>query len=171
MTSGGFVSEPRHASFTSWLSSINAFLRGNRVPFAIYRPSRTIVAPDKEEGRRIVAHPSAGPRMSHARGRRNDRGRLLNAAKPAGAGKAGDRRIGRDIKRDTYSSKTESRAPRLFALGSARDLKQFTYNSAVSACKLADETWTNSQSARLDGRFHCQGKHKGDAHPSRCSCS
>lgn len=73
-TSGGFVFGPRHASFTSWLSSINAFLRGQSAPF---RDLPSIVADPcarQAKGHRIATRSSAS-QQRRVLGRRNERGK------------------------------------------------------------------------------------------------
>lgn len=73
-TSGGFVFGPRHASFTSWLSSINAFLRGQSAPF---RDLPSIVADPcarQAKGHRIATRSSASQER-RVLGRRNERGK------------------------------------------------------------------------------------------------
>lgn len=74
MTSGGFVFGPRHASFTSWLSSINAFLRGQSAPF---RDLPSILADPcarQAKGHRIATRSSAS-QQRRVLGRRNERGK------------------------------------------------------------------------------------------------
>lgn len=74
VTSGGFVFGPRHASFTSWLSSINAFLRGQSAPF---RDLPSILADPcarQAKGHRIATRSSAS-QQRRVLGRRNERGK------------------------------------------------------------------------------------------------
>lgn len=74
VTSGGFVFGPRHASFTSWLSSINAFLRGQSAPF---RDLPSILADPcarQAKGHRIATRSSAS-QQRRVHGRRNERGK------------------------------------------------------------------------------------------------